>query len=296
MSITKSTAASFRESAQSGYELLRATYENWRADRAIRLGAALAYYGVFALIPLLTSAVAIAGIVFSEAEIQAFMIESLEALLSDVSPEVNAIVQALTEVVHRPATSGTLAIVSVFLAVFAASLLFVALQDSLNMIWKIPVQRGLRQSIRRRLTAFGVVLLVGAVLVASLVVQTVALLVDEVLGGDLEALQAFNDLMVVFSTLAAGVAALGVLYQLLIRDHLAWRNVFVAAALVGVLMVFGTWAAGVYFSNWGTTSITGAFGGALIVLTWLYYLAQVVIGGAELLKTMEERSRAGAGR
>lgn len=296
MNTTRSIAASLRRAIQAVFELLRQTYESWRADRAIRLGAALAYYGVFALVPLLTSAVAIAGLVFSEAEIQAFIMEILEALLSDVSPEVQSVTQTLTAVIDRPATSGSLAILSVLSGIFAASLLFVAFQDSLNMIWKIPVQRGWRHSIHRRLTAFGVVLLIGAVLVASLVVQTIALLVDEVLGGNLEAFAVFNSLLVGVSTFVIGVAALAVLYQLLIREHFTWRNVFVTAALVGAFLVAGTWLAGLYFSNWGAASLTGAFGGALIVLTWLYYLAQILIAGAELLKTLEDRTHPVAAR
>jgi membrane protein len=283
-----------RESVRSVFELLIATYDNWRSDRAIRLGAALAYYAVFSAVPLLTSAIAIAGLVFSAAEIQSFVIESLEALVSDVSPEVRNLVDSLAAVVDRPSTTSGMATLSVFLGIFAASLLFVAMQDSFNMIWKIPVQRGFQHSLQRKLVAFGVVLLTGAVLMASLVVQTIVLLVDEILGGNIEAFDAFDDLIVGLTTWGLGVAALGVLFQLLIREHLTWRYVFIAAIVTGALMVAGTWAAGVYFSNWGSTSLTGVFSGVLIVLTWLYFLAQILIAGAELLKTLEDRLRAAA--
>ena len=153
------------------------------------------------------------------------------------------------------------------------------------------MQRGLRHSIRRRLTAFGIVLLAGAALLASLIVQTFGLLVDEVFGGDVPAFDSLDTLLVEGLTLAVGVAALAVLYQLLIREHLVWRNVFITATLVGVLLLVGTWVASVYFSIGGAKSLTGAFGGVLIVLTWLYYLAQIVIAGAELLKTLEERTQ-----
>jgi membrane protein len=291
MNTSRSFATSFRQSARSVFELLFQTYENWRADRAIRLGAALAYYGVFALIPLLSSAVAIAGLVFSQTEIEAFISDSLAALLTDVSPEVQSLAETFTDLIERPATSGSLATLSVLVGIFAASLLFVALQDSFNMIWKIPVEHGFRDSMRRRFTAFLVVLLTGAALLASIVVQTIALLVDEILAGNLEA---FDNLIVNVSSWGVGVAALGVLFQLMLRDHLAWRNVYIAATLVGVAVVVGTWAAGFYFDHWGSASITGVFGGVLIFLTWLYYLAQILIAGVELLKTMEDRLRAQA--
>lgn len=283
-----------RESVGSVFELLIATYDNWRSDRAIRLGASLAYYAVFAAVPLLTSAIAIAGLVFSEADIQAFIIESLEGWVSDVSPDVRNLVDTLAAAVDRPSTTGGMATFSVLFGIFAASLLFVAMQDSFNTIWEIPVQRGFQHSLQRKFVAFGVVLLTGAVLMASLVVQTIALLVDEILGGNIEALDAFDDLIVGLITWGLGVAALGVLFQLLIREHLTWRYVSIAAAVTGALMVVGTWAAGVYFSNWGSTSLTGVFSGVLIVLTWLYFMAQILIAGAELLKTLEDRLRAAA--
>lgn len=281
---------SVRRWSRSVFDLLQATYENWRSDRAIRMGAGLAYYGVFAAVPLLTSAVAVAGLVFSKAEIESFIIDSLEALFSDVSVEAQSFVDTLAGTIDRTANVGPLGVVSVITGVFAASLLFVALQDSFNMIWDIPVERGIRQSIRRRALAFGIVLLTGVVLVASLVVQTLALVVDEIFSGDLEVLNGLDDLFVTGTTWAVGVAGLGLLFQFLTRDRLAWRNVLVAAAITAVLLVAGTWLSGVYFSTWGSTSLTGVSGGILVALLWFYYLAQILIAGAELLKTMEERA------
>lgn len=283
--------AAIQQAARSVYALLRETYENWRDDRAIRLGAGLAYYAVFAAIPLLTSAIAIAGTVFSEAEIQAFLIESLEAILTEVPADVRGVVDEVARTIDRTATSSALASISVLLGVFAASLLFLALQDALSVIWGIPVRRGLRSTMRRRLVAFAVVLLAGVALIASLAVQTVALVIDEILGGNLGDFLNLNDLVVSLATWAVGIAAIAVLFQLLIEEHLSWRNTLIVSALIAVLMVLGTWGVGVYFSNWGSSSLSALSGGAVILLTWLYYLAQIVIAGAELLKTLETRAK-----
>ena len=285
-------AAAIRQAARSVYELLRETYENWRADRAIRLGAGLAYYAIFAAVPLVTSAIAIAGVLFSEAEIQAFLVESLEAILTEVPADVEGVVDDVAGTIDRSAKSNALATISVLLGVFGASLLFYALQDALNVIWKIPVQRGIRFTVRRRLVAFAVVLLVGVALIASLAVQTVALVVDEILGGNIGDFLNLNDLVVSLATWAVGIGAIAALFQLLIRDHLGWRNTLIVAALIAVLMVIGTWGVGFYFSNWGSSSLSALSGGAVILITWLYYLAQIVIAGAELLKTLETRARA----
>lgn len=290
MDNSRLSVAALQGSARSAVEIVMQTYESWRADRAIRLGAGLAYYGVFALIPLLTSAFSIAGLVFSGAEIETFLMDSLSALLTDVSPEAQSFTETLAREIDRPATTGGLAIVSVLVGIFAASLLFVALQDSFNMIWKVPVVHTLRDTLHRRVMAFLVVVLTGAALMASIIVHTLALLVDEILGSNLEVLEALDNLLVNVSTWAVGVAALGVLFQLMIRDHLSWRNVFIVAALVGILIVVGTWAAGIYYGTWGSASLTGASGGVLVFLTWLYFLAQLLVAGAELLKTLEARA------
>ncbi len=282
--------ASLRGWAVSVFNLLRATYENWRSDRAIRLGAGLAYYAIFAAVPLFTTALAVAGAVFSQSEIEAFLVDSLEVLLTDVSTEGRSVIDTLAETIDRTATIGTLGLVGFLTGIFAASLLFVALQDAFNMIWGIPVERGVRQSIRRRALAFGIVLLTGVALVASLAVQAIALVVDEIFSGNLEVLDVFNDVFVTVTTWAVAVAALGVLLQLLTRDHLDWRHVFITAGITAVMLVVGTWATGVYFSNFGSTTLTGVSGGVLIALLWFYYLAQIFVAGAELLKTLDERS------
>lgn len=282
---------SLREWAVSVFNLLRATYQNWRSDRAIRMGAGLAYYALFAAVPLISSALAVAGLVFSQSQMEAFLVDSLEVLLTDVSVDLRNLTNTFVETIDRNATIGSLGIVGLISGVFAASLLFVALQDSLNTIWDIPVESGIRQSIRRRALAFGIVLLSGLALIASLAVQAIALVVDEVFSSELEALDVFSNLFVTATTWAVAVAALGLLFQLLTRDHLAWRHVFITAAITAVLLVVGTWATGIYFSNFGATTLTGVSGGVLVVLLWFYYLAQIFIAGAELLKTMDERSR-----
>lgn len=288
---SKETAGKVEQSARLVLETVTTTYENWRSDRAIRLGAALAYYGVFAAVPLVTSAMAIAGLVFSAAEIQKFLVESLESVLVDLSEEAQEVVGALADTIDRPATTGGLTALSLVAGIFAASVLFVAIQDSFSMIWKVPVGHGLDYTLRRRGLAFGVVLLVGAGLIASLAVQAIALFVDDRLTFNADLVSWVNDVLVTLATWGVGIIALGVLFQLLIPDRLAWRNVFVTSAITGFLMVVGTWAVGFYFENWGTASLSGVFGGLMIILSWLFYLAQVLLAGAELLKTLEDNRK-----
>ena len=280
-----------RQSVRSIYILLQETYESWREDRAIRLGAGLAYYAVFAAVPLLSSAIGVAGIVFSEAQIKAFLVESLELILSNVPDDTVGFVTRLADSVGSSEVSGGLALIGAVVAILGASLLFVALQDALNVIWDIPVRAGLRFTLRRRLIAFGIVLMAGAALVASIAVQAVALVVDQIFGGNIGEILDLNDLLVSVATWGLGWLAIALLFQLLIEEHLGWVNTLVVSALIGLLMILGTWLVGIYFGRWGTASFSGVSGGVVVVLTWFYYLAQIFIAGAELLKTLEVRTR-----
>lgn len=268
---------------RSAVGLLRNTYENFRADRAIRLGAGLAYYAVFALVPLATTALAIAGLLFSSSEIREFIGDQLGPV---ASAEMVAAVEQLAVAVDLPAAVGSLTVFGLAAAVFASSLLFVALQDTFNVIWDIPVERGLRHSIRRRLLAFAVVVTFGGLLASALIAQSVAVFLDELFFSAAGVTDALDELIVTLASWVLGVAALAVLFQLLTRPHLPWRHVFTASGVTAVMLVVGTWALGLYFRYWQPTSLTGVAGSVLVVLVWLYYSAQILVGGAELLRAL----------
>lgn len=283
-STVRSYLSRFRQSTI--VQILLVTYRSWRADRAIRMGASLAYYALFAVVPLLSIAIAIAGLIFSESEIREFLAVRLDAFLA--TTEISAAAADLAASIDASSSIGGLTILGLATGLFAASLLFVALQDTFNMIWDIPVGRGLRYTLRRRAIAFAVVALTGALLIAIIFVQAVALLLDELFPGQLPALDRIDDLFMTLGTWALGIVALGLLFQLLIKHHLAWRHVFVTSTITGVLLIAGTWLLSLYFRYWGSTSVTGVLGSILLLLVWFYYEAQIVIAGAELLKTFDK--------
>jgi membrane protein len=267
-------------------EILTDTYESWRDDRAIRLGAALAYYGLFAIIPLLVTAIGIAGMVFSSAQIQSYFAEILNSGLND---ELASAIETVADAVSQQSTSGGVSLLGVVSGLFAASLVFAALQDSLNMIWGIPVRSGLRQSVRRRMLSFAVVFVIGGVLVGVLAVQAIILVAEGLLPVQLDGLDILGEIAATVASWGLGIGALAVLFQILVHKHLAWHILFVASTIVSVMLVVGTWALGFYFDRFGSTSIAGVAGGLLIILVWLYYEAQILIAGAELLKTLDDR-------
>lgn len=275
-------------STRSLVDLLMETYQSWRADRAIRLGAGLAYYAVFAAVPLVTTAIAIAGLIFSESEIRDFLMQQLTELLS---ADIGTAATDLAETIDTPSTISSLGTLGLISGIFAASVLFVALQDAFNVVWGFPVERGFRQKLRRRVVAFAVVLLAGALLLAVLLVQTFAVFVDELFPGEFENLSFLNDLIVSGSMWTLAVLALAVLFRLLVRQPLSWQHVLVASGITAILSIAGTWALGFYFERFGSLSVGGVLGSLLVILVWLYYESQIVIGGAELLKVLDRRGQ-----
>jgi membrane protein len=269
-------------------EILKETYESWRADRAIRLGAGLAYYAVFAAVPVLGIALGVAGLVFSEVEIEQYLTERLEGFFSE---ELTEAARELASAIGVPEAGGGLTLFGVVSLGFAATVGFIALQDALNMIWGIPVARGLGSTLQRRLLALGAVLLLGGLLVAVLLVHTIAVAVGGLVPAELEVLGFLDDVLVSVAVWGLGVSVLALLFQFLIQDRLAWGTVFVTSAITGVLLIAGTWVLGIYLRNWSSLTLSSVAGSLLAILLWLYYEAQIIVAGAELLKTLDRRDR-----
>lgn len=262
------------------------TYEAWRDDRCIRLGAGLAYYGLFAVVPLVTLAAALAGLVFSTADVQEFLTEPLSRLLGRDVDEVSARIAEELTGGRLIAQLGLLGLASL---VVAASLVFVAFQDALNQIWHVPYEAGLRETVRRRLLSFLVVLVTGGVLVVSLAAQAVVGLLGDLVPVD-SALVAF------VTGVASGVlpvvvtaAALALLFHLLPRAQVDRRAALVGGAATAVAMAAAVFVVGWYLRRFGTSSAQGAAGSVFVVLTAIYAQAQIVLAGAEVTKVLTRR-------
>jgi membrane protein len=275
-----------RQSVLTTAEVLRATYDEWYSDRAMRLGASLAYYALFAAVPLLILATAIAGSLFSEADIAEFITEQLESIVSD------DIVAAFAEVAASIAASGTvgnLTTLGVVSGILGGSVIFLAFQDTLSIIWNIPVETGFRQSVERKLVAFAIVLAISFALAAALLFHTIVVLLGDLIPDILDMQAVVAELLISVLTLGVGIATLAALFQLLVRKRLDWTAVLVASTVVILLLIVGNLALGVYFDVFGSASVTGVLGSMVVLLLWLYLQAQIVVVGAELLKVLDAR-------
>lgn len=266
--------------------LLLETYENWRNDRTLRLGAGLAYYGLFGVVPLLSVAVTIASFVFSDADIRSFIDEQLQAIFPGDSAELS---DQLGDAIATDELTTEATVLSLVSGVIAASFLFTAMQDALSVIWDIPVETGIKKSLRRRMLAFLVVLLSGALLIAGLVVNALLLIADSLFPDTTTTLGSLEDLVASAVYWALGIAALAGLWQMLIRKDLDWRGLIATSAVTVFAMVVATWVLAIYFEYFGSTSLTGVVAAIFVVLFWLYVEAQILLVGSQLLKSVDDR-------
>lgn len=264
--------------------ILRETYSVWRAARTLRLGAGIAYYSLFALVPLLSIAAALVGVLISTDDATAF----LKSAFDDVAAvDAGALSARIVDGIERSATG--LGVTGVIVLLISASFLFVALQDALNVIWDAPVRVGLRNTVRRRLLAFGVTLLTASVLISSFLVEAVIRAVDAWIPGDPALLDLLGGVFATGASWMLGVVTIAFLFRLLPYAEVSWRNAFTGAAATVVLVVLGTSLIGSYISRYATSSISGATGSVVAVLLWVYYEVQIILAGAVLTRVLQER-------
>lgn len=266
------------------WNVVATTYTNWRNARTIRLGAGIAYYALFAIVPLLSLSIVLAQLLVSRADI--------EQLFLDVASDLNideSVVQSLLDQVEQTSIATGLGIVGFVALVIAALLVFWAVQDAFDEVWEIPVQPGAKATIWRRLTALTVVGGGAVVIVLVLVINSIVTVLKSVLPGDDVVISGFDRLLTALTSWVVLVLSIVVLFQVLTRPRIKLVPLAVGAAATAVLLTIGTTALGWYLSNYGSQSISGAAAGVLLVLSWFYYVSQMVLVGAHFTRVLDER-------
>jgi membrane protein len=267
-------------SATTVWGCLRETANDWLADKASRMGAALAYYSVFSVAPLLLVAISIAGLFFGEVAAR----KELHHRIADtVGPPVAAAVEDILGKVHENGNSVRGGIIGLVLLLFGASGVFAELQDALNTIWKVKPKpgSGLWGEIRHRLISFTVVLGTGFLLLVLLAITTLvaglqSALRQQMAGGDW--LWWIVNFVVSFCVVAGLFA---VIYKTLPDTRVRWRDVWLGAVLAGLLFALGKYLIGLYLAKGAVVSAFGAAGSVIVLLVWVYYSSQILLFGAE---------------
>lgn len=262
--------------------LLKQTFQEWLEDKAPQLGAALAYYTVFSLAPLILVLLAIIGLIFQSDPAGAWkkITEQMSYFLDKSAVDV---VQNIAQKASQPSKGLVASIIGVLLALFGASGVFGQLQDALNTIWGVKAKPGggIWGFLRSRFLSFA---MVGGICFLLLV----SLTLESVLKGFSHWVQAMLPGGIVLALIVYWIFDLSVIillfaiiFKYLPDAQIEWRDVWIGAAITAVLFAIGKWALGLYLGSGSAASAYGAASSLITLLLWVYYSAQILLFGAE---------------
>ena len=266
------------------WNLLTTTFNDFMADKALTLAAAIAFYTIFSLGPVLVIVIAVAGFVWGEQAVEG-------ELVSQISGTVGEGPAQQIETVIRNASRGAQGIVatiiSVVLLIIAATGVFSQVKDSLNTVWDVRPKRGLGVwgIIRDRLFAFLVVLGIAILLLLVLIASTVTAAISDALPIP-PLVMSLIDIAASFVIVTVAFAAI---FKWLPDVKIAWRDVWAGAAVTAILFALGKYALGIYLGYTSTASVYGAAGSLILVLLWVYYSALIFLFGAEFTQVYARR-------
>jgi membrane protein len=269
------------------WRLMKVAGTAWWHDRAMSLGAAIAFFTVFSLAPILLAAIAVAGLAFGSEAAQGAVVGELSGLVGEqAGSAIEAMIASASDV--GSGIVGTTVGIATFL--FLATGAVVELQDDLNIIWHVqpPQSYGAMDFFRTRLLSLSFITGLGFLLLVSLVVDSgltaIGAYVEAAFSGAAVALWLLNNAV----ALAIATLLFGMIFKVLPSVDLAWRDVALGAVLTAILFTFGKFAIGYYL---GTSNIASSYGAAASVITillWIYYSSLILLFGAEFTKAYAE--------
>lgn len=271
-----------KQKARSVFSFFKMSVKEFSHDDGQQKAAALAYFTAFSIAPLLVIATAIAGFIFGERAARGELSTQIE---SAVGPEAAATIERMMASASNLGAGIIATVIGIGALIWGASQLFRSLQLSLNQIWEAEDESGgWKDAVGEKLKSFAMVFGVGLMLVALLLASTLlsglANLASELLPIPAVVWELLNNALLVVLVTGAFAA----LFRYLPDIRPAWRDVWVGAAMTAVLVVIGKFLVSLYISRAGATSVLAAAGTFAIFLLWIFYMAQVLLLGAEMTK------------
>ena len=263
------------------YGLLKEAWSAWLEDHAASLGAALAFYMIFSLAPVLMVAIAVAGLAFGRRAAEGEVLRQIQSLVGETGARA---VQAIIQNANRPTLGVIAATIGIVAVLVGASGAFVELQDALNTIWRVPRRRESIWvgAIRKRFWSFGLVLCTGLLLMLSLVssaaLGAMGKLTEHLLPKPVFLVEAVDFLL----SFGAITLLLAMIFKFVPDTEVAWSDVWIGAALASLLFTIGKALIGFYLVRSTVASAYGAAASLVILLVWIYYSAQILLLGAEV--------------
>jgi membrane protein len=268
---------------RNGWQLVKEAGSEWSNDKAPRMGAALSYYTIFSLAPVLLLVIAVAGLVLGPSAAQGKIVAQFSGLLG---VEAAKVIQTMLEKVSNRGHGILATVVGFVTLIVGATGVLVELQDALNTVWKVVAKpgRGVKGILRDRLLSFGIVLGFGFLLLVSLVLSAAVSILDSWLGGLIPGWVVVGYLLSYGISLGLVALVLAAIFKILPDVKMSWGDVWVGALVTSALFHLGKFGISVYIGKAGVASTFGAAGSLAVLLVWVYYSSLIVLYGAEFTR------------
>lgn len=273
---------------KEAWELLKQTASEWSSDRAPTLGAAMAFYSILSLAPLLVIAIAVAGAFFGEEAARGQIVREIGGLVGTQGAE--AVEEMLAH--SRKPEAGILAtVLGVATLLIGAGGVFGQLQDALNVIWDVERKpgRGIKGFLLDRFISFAMVLGTGFLLLVSLVISAVLAAMGAYMTGLAPGLAGVLVVVNAVVSFALIMVLFAMIFKLIPDAVIAWKDVWIGAAITTTLFLLGKFLLGLYLGRASVGSPYGAAGSLVVLVVWVYYSAQIVFFGAEFTQVYAGR-------
>jgi membrane protein len=268
--------------------LIKDTFSNWMEDKAPRLGAALAYYAIFSIPPLLVIVIACISL-FYEGDVSGVISRELASLIGgDAARTIVELSQ------QQSVSTGVVAgLIGVFVMLFGIMGFFGELQDAMNTIWRVQPKpgRGLKDVIKDRFLPFTMVLGIGFLLLVSMILTSVVAVIGRSLSGWMPGAEFIGQTLELALSFAVITVLFAMMFKILPDVKIAWNDVWIGAAATAALFTIGKFLIGMYLVRGGVATAYGAAGSVVIMIVWVYYSSQILFLGAEFTKVYTNRKK-----
>jgi membrane protein len=258
--------------------------KSWADDFAPSMGAAISYYTVFSLAPLLIIVIAMAGAVFGREAVQGQIVAQLSGL---IGAQGASVVQGIVASANDSDKGLVAGLISLVVLIIGATTVFAELQSALDRIWHIPEAKkpkGISAIVRARVLSFGLILGLVFLLMVSLAVSTAVAAFGSWAGGLLPASELLLHAVNIVVSLSIATVLFAMIYKLMPSTYIAWRDVWVGAFTTAALFEVGKMLISLYIGKSGMSQAFAAAGSLVVLLAWVYYAAQIFLLGAEFTK------------
>ncbi len=271
------------------FELLKDTFLKWNDDDAQMLSAALAYYTALSIAPLIIVIIAIVGLIAGQSNIQSQITQQIEVTIGSGAAEI---VSNLIDNMSQPNQGIFASIIGFSMLLFGALSLFNHLQTTIDKIWDVDLSDDVNVVegfLRDKLLSFGMMLIIGFLLLVSLIISTILSFLDSYLLSLLPNTEFILRLLNALIAFSITTILFALIYKILPHADVQWKDVWIGSIVTSILFTLGQTILGLYLSNSAIQSTYGAAGAFVVILVWVYYSAQIVLFGAEFTQVFARK-------